>query len=161
MTVDLISKIELIRLWHWILENPELHQDDAGPKTFDDFQKNLQEQDITVLAARKGNKFIGAIGFKPETGYCMIRGIHFDKSVRGSGDACVAVAGLISICRPYPVRLKYFADNPYMPGFVRKLGGVNIEGGGSAIRGGKEIAFQMVEFNDDQIITDCRLRLNP
>lgn len=158
MILDIANGPELWHLFQWIKENPKLHTDDAGPKTFDEFTAHLKNEDISVLAARKGRKFVGAIGIKAGEQEGWIRGIHFIPEVRGTGAAYTAVMAAITTFHPFPVKLRYFVDNPYMSKFVAKLGGINLDGGGSTTRDGVPVDFQLVEFRGaPRIITDLRL----
>lgn len=158
MTLDIANGPELWHLFQWLKENPKLHSDDAGPKTFEQFISHLKNENITTLAARKGRKFLGAIGIQPGENEGWIRGIHFIPEVRGFGAAYTAVMAAITTFHPFVVKLRYFVDNPYMPGFVRKLGGINVAGGGSTTRDGQPVDFQLVEFHGTpRIITDLRL----
>jgi RimJ/RimL family protein N-acetyltransferase len=153
MTLDLASPAELWITFNWAKENPELHMDDNGPKTVEEFLTYLKNENITVLAARKGHKFIGSIGIKPGEDEGWIKGIHFIPEVRGTGAAYTAVMAAIATFHPFPVYLKYFADNPFMPGLVRRMGGRNIDGGGSTTRNGVPVDFQLVEFRGAPLVT--------
>lgn len=152
MTLAEMTPGEVAVLWQWISENPELHQDDYGPKTLEEFRAHLDKQGVVPISVREGKKLVGAIGFAPETRW--IRGIHFRPDARGRGLAYAAVKAILKSQEPHAVRLKYMADNPYMPGLVRKLGGVLVDGGWETARDGKLVPFQLVEFNGNLVTAD-------
>lgn len=164
MTLDLMTPSELPRLWKWVKDNPKLHSDDAGPKTFEEFVIHLSNEGITLLAARSTQgSLLGAIGVKVSADEAWIRGIHFDEFVRGTAVPWTAVKGVLKMLEPLPVRLRFFADNPYMPGFIKKFKAAGVPTlAGSTIRDGEAVEVLQVEFENagNLLTTDLRLPAN-
>jgi hypothetical protein len=144
MTLDEIRPDELAKLWAWINAEPHLHLADDSPKTLEAFVASLANENITVVAARTGKKLIGAIGFDPAKS--MLRGIHFIPEVRGTVHTYAAVKALLETVKPAKVTARYLSSNKRVASFLRKLGAVEVDGGGSAIQNGVEVPLQQVIF---------------
>lgn len=145
MIIDTLRGDELTKVWNWLVDEPALHFDDFGPKTFEQFveyMSGLEGRNIIMFAVRKGKKLVGAVGFSPEDAH--IKGMVFDESERGTGLPVSALRVLLLMLWKVGIKdvtFRYFASNRRMPGFLRKLGAKFIGLDGHTTQGGVPVQF--------------------